>query len=60
MVLSNPKSIKTFLEEEKESLSRFANFEKTNPKMFKDEAHPERIAGWSFVASTPDDLLTNK
>ena len=39
-VLSNPKSIRTFLEEEKESLSRFANFEKTNPKLLKDEATP--------------------
>ena len=36
LILQNPKSIRTFLEEEKESLARFSNFEKTNPKLLAD------------------------
>lgn len=53
-VIQNPKSIRTFFEEEKESLSRFANFEKTNPKLIGDKP---RIEGWSFVGGSPEDIL---
>jgi len=33
LIITNPKSIRTFFEEEKESMQRFAAFEKANPKL---------------------------
>jgi hypothetical protein len=36
MILQNPKSVRTFFDEEKESRERFSTFEKTNPKVMKD------------------------
>ena len=50
----NPQSMKTFLEEEKESRQVFADFEKTNLKMKRkmdDNGfnRPSNIENWSFV-----------
>ena len=60
----NPQSMKTFLEEEKESRQVFADFEKTNLKMKRGRQEggefnrPSNIENWSFVkpAASRDDL----
>ena len=48
----NPRSIKTFLQQEQESRNRFADFEKNNIQQKKER--PARVENWSFVRPAED------
>ena len=56
-IVQNPRSIKTFLQQEAESRARFADFEKTNMQQKKER--PARVDNWSFIRPSDDREAAN-